>query len=209
MLRTSFFFHSWKGTGPQSPTDCPQCTHVHFLHSFFAGQRRLHSSGSTAGWHTNRRKGGREEQWEETPSEQEKFLEGELRSDLRLGSSPGIVLSASEKFRDPSVTHLATILLLTKRQQRRFWKRDLKGVKKRNEGKKSFHELNRKHPNKKKHEEEKEKERRGEGERKGEGGLKEGQGYNRKEEKGEKKRRISAWKGGWVSKRWPTINFQT
>lgn len=53
---------------------------------------------------------------------------------------------------------------------------------------------------KKKHEEEKEK---------GEGGLKEGLGYNRKEEKGEKKRRISAWKGGWVSKRWPTINFQT
>lgn len=51
--------------------------------------------------------------------------------------------------------------------------------------------------------------RREEEKEKGEGGLKEGLGYNRKEEKGEKKRRISAWKGGWVSKRWPTINFQT
>lgn len=46
--------------------------------------------------------------------------------------------------------------------------------------------------------------RREEEKEKGEGGLKEGLGYNRKEEKGEKKRRISAWKGGW-----PTINFQT
>lgn len=76
---------------------------------------------------THKQEEGREEQWEETLSEQEKFLEGELRSaegkfggDLRLGSSPGIVLSTSEKFRDPSVTHLATILLLTKRQQSRF-----------------------------------------------------------------------------------------
>lgn len=46
---------------------------------------------------------------------------------------------------------------------------------------------------KKKHEEEKEKERRGEGERKGEGGLKEGLGYNRKEEKrgGKKEKNFS------------------
>ena len=76
-------------------------------------------------------------------------MEGKFGGDLRLGPCPGFLflsLSTSEKFRDPSVTHLVGIPLLT---QRRDFEKQLerrkyvKKKKKKGWGTRPFHALNR------------------------------------------------------------------